>query len=60
MRSFWSTVNTSLAAKSVYTGCPAASSGTGEKLNCTVLYAGPGLYVLKGSCPTKKSCEKLS
>src|SRR5690349_4487482 len=72
VRNFWLTVKMSFAAKFVNTGGaqrvepgivmlapphgPATVVIAAVPLNWMSLYAGPGLKVLNGSCPTKKSC----
>src|SRR6185436_20976089 len=65
VRRFGSTANTSESIKSVKTGTPSSITGTVEKekrtgAGPTGLNAGPGLKVLNGSCPAKKSCENAS
>src|SRR6188474_1956284 len=65
VRRFGSTANTSESRKSVKMGTLFSITGSVENekrtgAGPTGLKAGPGLKVLNGSWPTKKSCEKAS
>src|SRR6185369_9780477 len=65
VRRFRSTANTSESRKSVKIGTPSWITGSVENekrigAGPTGLKAGPGLNVLNGSCPAKKSCENAS